>query len=285
MRSWLTLALLGAVVAALGAWVYFKPSARDADTHALSGLKSADVKRVRVERFDAGKPAPVIVLERQAAGWRMTAPVAARAEPGQVERLLGILDARAAARYPASGLDRYGLVQPQAKLTIEDQVFAYGAINTMTREQYVLTADAVYVVPIARSTTLPRDADALLARTLFAPGEVPVRFELPGFAMTLEDGTWKLAPGTEASADERNAWVDGWRHATALRAALHDGSTPAATIRIALKDGRTLELGILQRDPDLVLLRADEGIQFHFIADAAKRLLSPPGEAKTEKSK
>jgi hypothetical protein len=285
MRSWLTLALLGAIVAALGAWAYFKPPALDADTHALSRLKAAAVKRVRVERFDGGKAAPAIVLERQAAGWRMIAPLAARAEAGQVERLLGILDARSAARYPAADLARYGLGEPQAKLTIDDQVIAYGAVNPMTREQYVLTLDAVYLVPIARSSTLPRGAEALLARALFAPGENPVRFELPGFAVTLEDGTWKVAPAGEASADERNAWVDGWRHATAVRAARHDGRAPAATIRVRLKDGRTLELGILEREPDLVLVRTDENMQFHFLADAAKRLLSPPGEAKVDKAR
>jgi len=44
-----------------------------------------------------------------------------------------------------------------------------------------------------------------------------------------------------------------------------------------LKGGAELALGLLAREPELVLLRADEKLQYHFRADAAKRLLSPPG--------
>jgi hypothetical protein len=62
-----------------------------------------------------------------------------------------------------------------------------------------------------------------------------------------------------------------------VRAARHDGRSPDATVKVELKDGAALALGILQREPELVLLRADEGIQYHFFADVGKRLLSPPG--------
>ena len=280
MRSWLSLALLSAVVAALGLWVYLKPAANDANTHALSALQVKDVKRLRIERLAAtpASPQSTIELERNDSGWRLAAPLAARADTTQVERVLGILEARSAARYAAADLARYGLDQPQARLTIDGQVFTYGAINEMTREQYVHASDTVYAVPVARTSTLPRDADALLARTLFSPGEIPVRFELPGVAATLDNGVWKVSPDPhEASADERNAWVDSWRNAMAMRAIRHDGAAVRGEVRVTLKDGRTLELGIVRREPELVLVRVDEGVQFHLFAAHAKRLLSPPG--------
>lgn len=283
MRSWVTLAALFAVVGALGAWVYLKPAPREAELHALSTLKPGDVKRMRLERFDAaqaGAAPAAIMLERQNEGWRMSAPIAARADGFQIERLLAILDARSPARYAAADLARYGLDQPSARLTLEGETFAYGAVNTMTREQYVLTRDTVYAIPLVQHTTLPRDADALISRALFAPAETPVRFVLPDFTMTLRDAAWALEPSAEAlSADERNAWADAWHNATAIRAARAAGATPVSEIKVELKDGRTLTLGVLQREPDLVLLRADEGIEYHFLASNAKRLLSPPGSA------
>lgn len=280
MRSWLALAGLGVAVAGLGAWVYFKPTPVEVSTHALSTLKPPEVTHLRVERIDAGQPDVVttIALEREPAGWRITAPFAARADAGQIERLLAILEARSVARYPTTELARYGLARPHGRLTANDQVFAYGAMNAMTREQYVLAGAAVHAVPIARASALPRDAEALLARTLFAPGDSPVRFELPQFVMALEDGTWKLTPAaTETSADERIAWVDGWRNASAIRARRHEGGAVPARISVTLKDGRVLALGLLQREPELALLRADEGIQYYFVAEIAKRLLLPPG--------
>lgn len=293
LRAWISLAALFVVVAALGAWVYYRAQPEESESYALSRLKASEVKRIRVERAAAVRvsppipfagelaqppsPAAVIVLERVEDGWRMTAPFAARAESFQVERVLSILDARSQARYPATDLGRYGLAEPQSTVTVDDQGFSFGAVNTMTREQYVLTNDHVYAIALTQRTAVPRDPDAMISRSLLATGEVPVRIEVPGFSAELRDGAWSFSPGVEdPGADERTAWVDRWRQATAVRAARHEGGSASAEVKLALKDGRTLELGILQREPELVLLRADEGIQYHFFADAAKRLLSPP---------
>jgi hypothetical protein len=153
----------------------------------------------------------------------------------------------------------------------------------MTREQYVLGRDGVYAMPLSQRTALPRDATNLVSKTLFAPGETPVRFELEGFTATLENGRWTFTPVVEdPGPDERNGWVAAWRQASAIRAAPHDGRKPLATPAVGLQDGRTITFGILQREPELVLLRIDEGIQYHFVPDTGKRLLAPPGAARSE---
>jgi len=300
MRSWSSLALLCVAVAALAAWVYYRPHAPATESHALSELAARDVKRIRVERSAAAQsaageteapqgdavqpppPALAIELERRGDGWRMTAPYAARAEPSQVERLLSILDARPSVRLPATDLARYGLDEPAVKVTLGGQSFGYGAVNTTTREQYVLTRDAVYAIALAQRSTVPRDADALIARSLFAQGESPVAFALPGVAASLQDGAWVFTWPEGASADERGAWVDAWRRATAVRAMRHDGRAPGDNVNVKLADGRTIAIGVLQREPELVLLRGDEGVQYHFFAGTAKRLLEPPGAKKEE---
>jgi hypothetical protein len=293
MRSWLTLGALFVIVLALGAWIYYKPSAEVATTHALSALKSGDVKRIRFQRATAvdaatatspsNTPAQqpagttVIALDRRNDSWLMTAPLVARAERLQVERMLSILEARSVVRYAAADLSRYGLDTPQVTLTLEDQVFAYGAINNMTREQYVLTGDAIYLVPLAYSVGLPRNVDALLALRLFDGDEAPVRFELPGFSVALREGTWTVTPTTtDAGPDERHAWVDTWRNASALRAARSVKGDSSEAVKVGLKDGRTITFAILQREPELVLLRRDEGIEYHFFGDSGKRLIAPP---------
>jgi hypothetical protein len=293
-RTWLTLLVLALAVAGLGLFVY--SSQRDApegEAHAISALKTADVKRVRVEVAAAGQAAEgnaksssttqrvasadAIELERTEQGWRMTAPVAARAEAAQVDRLLGILDARSVARYPARDLGRYGLDRPLVSLVLNDERFSLGGINTVTQEQYVLAGDAVYAVPLAQRVAVPRNAESLLARSLFAPGEAPVRFELEAFTASLHEGKWTFAPlEEEPGPDERNGWVAAWRQATATRVVPHDGREPASNVTVTLEDGRTLALGVLRREPELVLLRPDERLQYHFFADVGKRLLSPP---------
>lgn len=290
MRSWISLAALLIVVGALGAWVYYKPKTAGHTAHALSTLRPENVTRVRFERVpappaahagEASQTAPVVSavsVERIDGEWRMIAPIAARADKFQIDRLLSVLDARSSVRYAATDLARFGLQQPLATLTIEGQTFAFGSINKTTREQYVMTANEVYLVAPAYGAGLPRNPDALLARRLLAANEVPVRFDLPGFTVALEDGTWAVAPpAPDLSADERGAWVERWRQASAMSVARHTGETPEHALRVELKDGRTLSLGIVRREPELVLLRADEGVQYLFVPDVAKRLMSPPG--------
>ena len=286
MRAWLSLAALAIVVAGLALWVQKKPAPGRADTHALSSLDPGNVNRVRIERHPPGageRPgAGAVVLEKHGADWRMTTPIAARAEAFQIERLLSILGARSTVRYAASDRSRYGLDAPLAVLTLNEQAFTFGAINKTTAEQYVATGSDVYLVPLAIGAALPRTADALLARKLFAPNEAPTRFDLPGFTVALEEGTWAVAPAlADVGADERNAWVDAWRQATAISASRSSGAAAQGEIKVQLKDGATLALHILQREPELVLLRTDEGIEYRFVADVAKRMLAPPGAPRT----
>jgi hypothetical protein len=280
VRAWASLAALLVAVAALAAWIHFKPERSGAETYALSALKPGDVRRVRLERAVAsreGSANEVVALEKSAGEWRMAQPTRARAEGFAVERALAILEARSAVRYAPTDLARFGLDRPQAVLTLEDQAFTYGAINGTTREQYVMTAGHVYLVPLAFTASLPRNADALLARRLLAPDEAPVRFDLPGFTVALEDGTWAVAPAlSDVGADERNAWVDDWRQAQAI-AAERAGAIPGEHIAIRLKDGRTIQLAIARREPEVVLVRKDEGVAYRFVADVGRKLLAPPG--------
>jgi hypothetical protein len=283
MRGWLTLVALFVVVAALGVWVYVAPSPHKVDTIALSELKAAEVQRISFARGEQSADAKAeaqrmtVVLERTTGTWRITAPFAARAEPFQVDRLLAILDARASTRLPARELAQYGLDRPSGRLTLDGQAFSFGGVNQLTREQYVLTNDTVYAIPISQRTTLPGDVDALLARSLFGPGEYPVRFELSGFTMALDAGRWRLEPDPrETTPDERNAWVDAWRNANAVRVARTPGRAALSQITVALKGGGELAIGIVQREPELILARPDEGLEYSFMSEHAKRLLEPP---------
>ena len=292
MRSWVWLLLLALTVAALALFIYKRPESPGSEAHALSTLRASDVTRIRLEASASGErkhgapetsatsapaPAHAVELERRGEGWRMTSPIEARAETSQVERLLAILDARSVARYPAKDLGRYGLDRPAVTLVLNEQRFSLGGVNTTTQEQYVLSGDGVYAVPLAQRAAVPRDAQSLLARALFAEGETPVRFELETFSASLEDGKWTLAGVAEdPGPDARNGWVSAWRQATAARVAVYDGRKPVSTVNVTFQDGRTLALGVLEREPDLVLLRPDERIQYQFLGDVGKRLLSTP---------
>jgi hypothetical protein len=156
-------------------------------------------------------------------------------------------------------------------------------VSPVTREQYVLTSGAVYAVSPRYGAALPAGAADLRSRQLFETGEIPIRIGLKTFTVEQRDGNWRQTPAApDLSQDDFVRWVDEWRRAAALRVEPQGKRKPLAEIRVQLKDGAALTLGLLAREPELVLLRADEKLQYYFRADAAKRLLSPPIAAREE---
>jgi hypothetical protein len=270
-KSGLNLALLAAVIA-LALFAYYKPHNGEPE-HQLSVIKAADATSIKIEI--AGDPP--LALTRTGAEWKLTAPVPARADNIQVQRLLEILEATAKDRFPATGLARYELNEPAARITVNQQVFGYGAINQMSREQYVLTQDGIYPVSLRYGTLLPKNYLQVVSRQLFAADEAPVAFHFNEFSLAQQDGKWQLTPpAAELGADDIGRWADEWRLATALGILPASNRKPVAGVKIKLKAGNEISIAVLQREPQLVLARSDQPYEYQFPADAAKRLLTRP---------
>jgi hypothetical protein len=277
-KSALNLALLAAVIA-LALFAYYKPQ-KGEPAHNLSTIKAADATSIRIE-ITGGAP---LALARTGAEWKLTAPISARADSFQVGRLLEILDATSKDRFPATGLARYELNEPYARVTVNRQVFGFGAINQMSREQYVLTQDGIYPVSLRYGTLLPKNFLQIVNRQLFAADEAPVAFRFNDFALAQQDGKWQLTPpSAELSADDIGRWVDEWRLATALTMQPASNRKPMATVRIKLKAGSEISIAVLQREPQLVLARSDQPYEYQFSAETATRLLARPAGDATKK--
>ena len=211
----------------------------------------------------------------------MTEPVKAPADGFQVLRLLAILDAKSPLQYPASASAKFELDAPPSEIIINEQRFAFGAINTVTREQYVLTQNQIYPLDAHFGAAIPANATALLRRSVLAPGDAPSRFEFSTFTVTHDGKKWLATPpADEPSQDDYNRWVAQWREGSGLRtqvvADLANARKPFSDIHITLKDGAKVTLGVVQTEPELVLQRADLGLQFVFTGDIGKQMLAPP---------
>lgn len=273
-RGWLlNVALMTAI--ALLAWLAWRtPSREEAARAPLSDIKAAAVSRITLTR----QKRPPIAIERRGEQWWITAPLKARADEFQILRMLTILEAQPTARLPATDRARFELDLPSAVLDIDGVQYAFGGINAVTREQYVLRGDTIHTVELRHGAALPLNAVALIRRALLAENEQPVAVALPEFTVSKNDGRWTLSPPAgEAGADELQRYVDQWRMASAATAEPYDNRAPRGDIRITLADGATLTLGVLQREPQLVLWRRDNGLQYTFLAGAARTLLGNPG--------
>lgn len=272
-RAWWVNALLAAAVAALGLFVFFKPRTDAPAGSPLAAIKPDAARTIRLERPGAA----AIVLEKRGEEWVLTAPLAARADPLRVQRLLAIAGATATSRLAASDLARFELDRPAARLTVDAQRFDFGMVNPVSREQYVLTGGAVYTVALAYGASLPGKPGDVIDKRLLRMDEAPARVELGNFTVAREEGKWILKPpGGELSQDDLQRWVDEWRHASALRVEPFVKGVPLGAVRMQFRDGTALSLGILGREPELALLRPDEKLVYYLFKGSAARLLSPP---------
>jgi uncharacterized protein DUF4340 len=270
-RNVLNLALL-ASVAALAVFVFRKEAENVGG--GISDLDPAKVTSVRLERPDQ----PALALEKHAGEWRLTAPVAARADPVRVQRLLQFLAATPARRLPAQDLARFDLERPLARLRVDGREWAFGMLNPVTQEQYIRGGDWVYALDARLTADVFAPATRFFSPRLLGDGETPAAFEIGPMKLEQREGRWVVspAPAEPPSQDDINRWVNEWRLATAggVQAAA-GGSRPLEEIRLRLTDGRALAFQVLAREPDLVLVRADEALAYRFSKAVGERLLQP----------
>lgn len=273
--------VLALIVAGLALFLLLKPEKAGPQKFALSRLRGEAVTRISLA--PAGRE--TIVLEKRGDAWQMTAPLAARADRFRVDALLGLLGAQSEIRLPASDLARFDLAPPFLRLQIGAQEFAFGGRQPVTNQIYVATGGHVYLLSAAYLVDVSRGAEDFLARTLLAGDETPVGFTLPGLKLRQKDGRWEREPDDgRLSADLLNRFADEWKLATAMSVAKATAAKPLARLQVSLADGRKLEFSLLAREPELVLRREDEGLEYRFAPDAGARLLEPsrlqPGDVR-----
>lgn len=259
---------LSAVVAVLGTLLWLNPAPKET-THPLSSLKAEAVKQIRIEKPDQ----PPLTLEKSGDRWRITAPFSTRADSARIGRLLGLLSASSTERFTATDLARFELDHPLLSLTLGGQRFDFGAINPLNQQQYVATGGSVYLIDPRLAVDAYAKSFDLADKKLLAENEQPTGFDLPELKLERDgNGKWN-AP--QFGQDSLNRFADEWKNAYALLVQPYDGSKPLRSLRLRFADGRTVNLAVLQEQPDFVLLREDEKLQYHFPPELKTHLLQP----------
>lgn len=278
VRRWLlNLALLLVVILlAVFAWYRSAHPPKEAQP-ALTELDPEAVRRVEIERTNQ----PLVVLERGENGWRLTAPLQARADSFAVDALLRLARAPIEATVAAADGDlaRYGLARPTLVVRFDGAAIRFGEMHPLKDDHYVQYGSAVHLISSRYYAQAAAKYTNLIDGRLIEPGRKPVSFKLPGFALTQKDGTWQRQPEIASlSSDRINAFVDDWRHSRALQVEKYSGRKAMDHVIITFEDEpghkTTLDLGVIARTPELVLARPDEGLEYHFPEEAGQRLFT-----------
>lgn len=255
---------------------------RETPPEPLTALSRAAITSVRV----VYPAAPDLVLARTGEGWRLTSPVAARAEDGEVTRLLRLAEAEVRRRYPADEIDpaETGLDEPlyTVVFTGEDggeTRVALGDRSPLADERYARVGDTVYLLREPDTRVLDTDYSDLVARELLAGNAEITGIDLPDAAITrAETGGWRVRPeSADRGADAAQKTVDAWRRARApwlTESEPGAGSGESETrVRLHLADGTVKELAVTARKPRLILRDPALGVDYHVAADEAGPLL------------
>ncbi|HZF22898.1 MAG TPA: DUF4340 domain-containing protein [Burkholderiales bacterium] len=259
-------------------YAFFRPKEQSDPGIRLTQLKRDDITRITVER----RGSPTIQLEKRDGGWRISAPLQTRADPIQVERLADLTTATAKHKLPPGDPGRYQLDPPQVRLTLNDQAFAFGRINDVTNEQYVATAGAIYLVAPFFGYGIPTEVGKLVSRKLLDDAEVPIAFDFGRYRIARDErGTWTIEgvsterQGKALSQDDFNRWADEWRFTSSLGAEPRRGARGREHLVVHFRDGKKVAMEIVQKQPEFLLVRSDENMQYRFGAEVGRRLLDP----------
>jgi hypothetical protein len=274
--GWIANLLLAIGVIGLAVYAFHKNKQPKEPSFKLSQVSSAVANKIVVEP----RTGVAYSLEKRGEVWFLTTPTQARADQTQVQRILDLLSASSKEKLAATQLERFDLVNPTVKVTINDQSFAFGTTNPLTQEQYVATTDGVYLLSAYFGSLAPSRADRMLTHRLLSENETPVGFTFKNFSVIQKDGKWTLTPqpaeeSERPSQDDLNRFADDWRFASSLATQPWTGKTARETVQVKLADGKVVTIDIVQKEPELILSRSDEKLQFQFSAETGKRLLRP----------
>ena len=276
---WIVNLLRLVAIAALALVALYAPGI-DQDPHeqALTGLDQEQIDRVRIHR----PPRDDLVLARQqGGGWVIASHTALPADQLQVSALTRLAQQKAVRSYPVAELDlaRLALEPPRASVMLNDVQVDFGDTEPLQGLRYVRVGAQVHLTPDLYQHLIDAGFSQFVQRRLLPEQASISSVGLPAFSVKKADGNWVTEPQQDVSADRIQQLIDNWQQASALSVKSADTSTAGERIEVVLDDpAQVVVFVIAAREPDLVLLRPDLGLEYH-MGDLDDSLLAVPQPA------
>lgn len=271
-RAWLNVALLGGVAVLAVVWL-LSPGI---DEPQQASLTDVDITALAELRIEAPGQSPV-ELRRVGAVWHLAEPVASVADEQQVARVMALFTTPSAQHYPLAGRDlaSFGLDAPNARLRGGGVELAFGKLDPLNYRRYVRTGDTLHLIQYADISMLTAGWPLFVDTRLVASGQNIVALSVPGVgALRRTAEGWQIAGAESFTADEMAALVEAWREVRAV-AVERLSETQGSRFVVIEYAGEAvpLRLSVISDEDGLVLGQPDLGVEYHFTAAQAGRLL------------
>ncbi len=260
--------ILLAVLAALIGVAFFEPGKEVAKTVYLTEIDPDTLDRFALDNGEN------LACEKQDGHWRLAAPFKAPANEIRIRQLLNIAKTESRARYPLKPeeLAKFELDKPKAVLTLGQTRLVFGGLEPIDMLRYVQIGDTLHLIANDFAHHLAAKATDYVDKKLLPEDAQIQEILLPGLSAKRGDkGQWTLDPPGDAAAVAELA--NAWQSARAIEVKRHEQPAQGDAVRIGLGQGQSVDYVILQREPDLLLVRPDWKLEYLVVGESGKRLL------------
>jgi hypothetical protein len=280
----LTNVVLLVVAVGLAAFIVTKTDKLEQpDLEPLSHENPRSVSHIRLELGSAGS----IELRRTDGVWHLIEPLRISANEFRINGLVRVLEAPVHARIDADAqqLARFGLASPQARIVLDGKEVLFGDTEPISGRRYLQFDGKVALVDDNFFSHLNASVASYVLPALLGHEPRIQVIELPGMRLSRQSGGWQLDPSrADADAGDIETLVERWRLAQATAVRPYESSLDwQGMVRVELADG-AVKFDIARTDYEVILGRADLGIQYHLTKAAGARLLSLEPTVKTKSS-
>ena len=288
--------LLIVLVTLLYSWTISQKEPVESSRFELTKFKLSDFNEVKID-FPSKISTHFKIIDSD---WVMLSPYKARADEFYVYRILSLLAASSLEKLSADNLSKYGLDQPDLKITFLgeslNEVILFGTYNPINEDQYVLYKDNVYLISGGYSETASFMPVELIDKNPIAKSEKIKSFDFSRLEQW-QDSRLKL------NYTSNNIWSVEAKNLSIMQADVNEWyemtwkNIPAKSVEpykmnerlgyksfdIILNNNQKLTFYRIQESPELLLFRKDEGLLYHFSGDLGFTMLNPHVQQKEEK--
>ena len=290
-NKWVTNLIL--LIALVGASIVAFQSLKE-EPEVVKGIEVTNFKLSDFDEIELNFPSKAKVhfkiIENH---WKILSPVKGRANERYIYQLLSILASKSPEKLKSDDLEKYGLDQPQLKLTflnkekVLKEEFVFGTYNAISENQYIKYKDDVFIVNGLFSETASYVPIEFIDKRPIAPYETIQGFNLSRLEqwqknqlkLVKKNGKW-IAKGTDVKTTQEDIleWLsvswDGLQ-ALSLESFKMDSRLGYKSFDVILDDNKKVTFYKIQESPQLHLYRKDEGLLYRFPGDLGFTMLNP----------
>lgn len=244
-------------------------------------IKLGNMARSQVNRIQIQYQSKNIVIERNQGRWLITQPVKIEADTFRLDSILNLVEQPVEKPHTLQANEKYkfGLDNPGAVLTLQDQVFKFGTASALGEKQYLETNGQLHLVDNQIFALITSGYHNLVRRYLLPEN---ARISKISFNNTVisknKQGSW-IQNSKNYDSDTLKSFVDNWTLIQAFTVQPAHTEITGTRVVIEFNNAQQRIFHVQQTDSNTLVYRDDLNLIFQFHHSAYDSLLNPEHSA------